>query len=214
MNDADARKYLALPGLRIVWELRGIPSIAIEEMTPAKKGIMSSRSFGRPVTSLDDLLEAAGSYTAAAVRRLRSQNSVCRLVDVWLTTNTFNPDEPQYSAGTVVAMEEPTDYLPDLAAAARRGLSKIFRDGYRYRKVAVFLSRIESRDGRQTDLFLRADPRKEALKEAVGRITARYGHESIGCAASCPTGAWEMKREKLSPGYSTRWEEIPTAKIR
>jgi DNA polymerase V len=135
-------------------------------------------------------------------------------VDVWLTTNRFNPEDPQYSAGTVVSLEEPTDYLPDLVAAARRGLARIFRDGYRYRKVAVFLSGIQDRNGRQADLFRTADPRKAALAEAVDRITSRYGNGSVVCAASSPTGEWGMRREWLSPGYSTRWDQVPSAKIR
>jgi DNA polymerase V len=208
MDDAEARDILSLTGLRIVWELRGIPSIALEEITPPKKGIMSSRSFGRPVTELRELLDAAAGYTASAARRLRAQKSLCRFIDVWLTTDRFRTEEAQYSAATVVTLEEPTDYLPDLAAAAKKGLISIFRDGYRYKKAAVFLSGIEERDGRQMGLFDREDPRKAVLTEAAERLNARYGPGALNCAAGA-SGGWEMRRELLSPCYTTRWDELP-----
>ena len=212
VDDAWARGRITLTGLRIVWELRGIPSIVMEEVAPPKKGIMSSKSFGHPVTDLEDLLEAAGDYTARAAAKLRSQESVCSLIDVWLTTNRFREGDRQYSAGTVVSLEEPTDYLPDLVAAARKGLKSIYKDGYRYKKVAVFLSGIEGMKGRQRDLFRNPDPRKSALMAAVDRMAARYGPGALSCTAMRPSNDWQMRREMLSPLYTTCWNQLPQAR--
>jgi DNA polymerase V len=213
VDDAWARERLTLTGLRIVWELRGIPSIAMEETLPPKKGIMSSKSFGRPVTDLDDLLEAVGDYTARAAAKLRAQGSVCRLVDVWLTTNRHKDGEKQYSAGTVVRLDEATDYLPDLVSAARRGLESLFKTGYRYKKAAVFLSGIEDGTGRQSDLFRVQDPRKSALMAAVDEIASKYGPGSVCCTPQRQSSSWAMRREQLSPCYTTQWKDIPSAKI-
>ncbi len=212
VDDAWARGRITLTGLRIVWELRSIPSIVMEEVAPPKKGIMSSRSFGHPVTDLEDLLEAAGDYTARAAAKLRSQESVCRLIDVWLTTNRFREGDRQYSAGTVVSLEEPTDYLPDLVAAARKGLKSIYKDGYRYKKVAVFLSGIEGTKGRQGDLFRNPDPRKSALMAAADRMAARYGPGTLSCTIMRPSNDWQMRREMLSPPYTTCWDQLPQAR--
>jgi len=212
VDDAWAKQRITLTGLRIVWELRGIPSIVMEDAAPPKKGIMSSKSFGRPVTGLDDLLEAAGDYTARAAAKLRSQDSACSLIDVWLTTNRFREGDRQYSAGTVIRLREPTDYLPDLVAAAREGVESLYRRGYRYKKVAVFLSGIENKKGRQGNLFDKADPRKTALMAAADSMAARYGPGTLGCTPARPGGDWQMRREMLSPGYTTRWEELPVVK--
>jgi DNA polymerase V len=212
VDDAWAKQHITLTGLRIVWELRGIPSIVMEETAAPKKGIMCSKSFGRPVTELEELLEAAGDYVTRAAARLRSQESVCRLVDVWLTTNRFQDGDRQYAAGTVVSLEEPTDYLPDLVAAARRGLTSIFKSGYRYKKVAVFLSGIESINRRQADLFRNPDPRKSAVMAAADRIGSRFGPDILNCAGATGTSGWQMRREKLSPGYTTRWDQLPEVK--
>ncbi|MDF1568817.1 MAG: Y-family DNA polymerase, partial [Spirochaetaceae bacterium] len=213
VDDAWAKDRLTLTGLRIVWELRGIPSIAMEETLPPKKGIMSSKSFGRPVTDLNDLLEAVGDYTARAAAKLRAQGSVCRLVDVWLTTNRFKDGEKQHSAGTVVRLEEATDYLPDLVSAARRGLRSLFRDGYRYKKAAVFLSGIEDKHGRQSDLFRTRNPRKTALMSAVDEMTSKYGPGSVCCTPLRQDSSWAMRREQLSPCYTTQWRDVPSAKM-
>ena len=209
VDDAWAKERITLTGLRIVWELRGIPSIVMEEVAPPKKGIMSSKSFGHPVTDLEDLLEAVGDYTARAAAKLRSQESACRLIDIWLTTNRFRESERQYSAGTVVSLAEPTDYLPDLVAAARRGLKSIYKDGYRYKKVAVFLSGIEGMKGLQGDLFRNPDPRKSALMAAVDSMAVRYGPGALSCTAMRPSNDWQMRREMLSPLYTTRWDQLP-----
>ena len=213
VDDAWAKSRLSLTGLRIVWELRGIPSIDIEKAAPPKKGIMSSRSFGRPVTSLEDLLAAAGDYTARAAAKLRSQGSVCNLVDVRLTTNPFRENDRQYSAGTVVELEEATDYLPDLISAAERGVKSLYRKGYRYKKVAVFLSGIESRKGRQGNLFDKTDPRKDALMAVADSLAVRYGKGTLSCRTASPESGWQMRRKRLSPLYTSRWSEVPIAKI-
>ena len=213
LDDAWAKDRLTLTGLRIIWELRGIPSIAMEETLPPKKGIMSSKSFGRPVTDLNDLLEAVGDYTARAAAKLRAQGSVCRSVDVWLTTDRFKDGEKQYSAGTVVRLDEATDYLPDLVSAAGRGLRSLFRDGYRYKKAAVFLSGIEDKHGRQSDLFRTRNPRKTAIMAAVDELTSKYGPGSVGCTPQRQLSSWAMRREQLSPCYTTQWRDVPSAKI-
>ncbi len=212
VDEAWAKQRITLTGLRIVRELKGIPSIVMEETAPAKKGIMSSKSFGRPVTDIKDLLEAAGDYTARAAAKLRSQGSACRLIDIWLTTNRFREGDKQYSAGTVVKLDEPTDYLPDLVAAARKGVKSLYKSGYRYKKVAVFLSGIENTKGRQGNLFEKPDPRKAALMAAADRMASRYGPGTLSCTPARPDGSWQMRRELLSPGYTTRWDELPAVK--
>jgi len=212
-DDAWVKRHLTLTGLRIVWELRGIPSIALDDAPPAKKGIMSSRSFGRPVAELNELLEAVGDYTARAAAKLRAQGSLCRHIDIWLTTDRFRPGEPRYSGGTAVSLDDASDYLPDLVAAARRGLRSVFREGYRYKKVAVFLSGIEPRSGRQTGLFDDSDPRKDALSRVAASLRERFGPEALGCVPRRPGSDWDMRRECLSPRYTTSWTDLATARI-
>ena len=211
MDDARAKRLITLTGLRIVWELRGIPSIPMEENPPPKKGIMSSRSFGRPVTSLEDIQEAAGDYAARGAAKLRSQGSLCRFISLRLTTNRFRGSERQYSAETVINLKEPTDYLPDLVSAARNGVRSVYREGYRYKKVSVFLSGIEDAKKQQGNLFNSPDPRKSALMAAADSLAARYGPGTLGCTAANPDGSWQMRREMLSPEYTTRWDQLPEA---
>ncbi len=211
VDDAWAKQRLTITGLRIVWELRGRPSISLEEVPPAKKGIMSSKSFGHPVTNLADLKEAVVDYAMRAAEKLRAQDSICSIVDVILTTNYFKKSDRQYSANRTITLDEPTDYLPTLAAAAKKGIEEIFKPGYKYKKVSVFLSGIENRSGRQGDLFREPDPRKAAIMEAVDKVTAKFGRDALHCRATRFDADWHMRREFLSPRYTTCWNDLPVA---
>lgn len=39
----------------------GVSCLSLDELTPPKKGIMASRSFGRPVTTHDAMREAVAT---------------------------------------------------------------------------------------------------------------------------------------------------------
>jgi DNA polymerase V len=49
-------------GLRLVWELRGIPCLPLEVFEQPRKGPCCSRSFGRPVMTVEDLGEAVAMH--------------------------------------------------------------------------------------------------------------------------------------------------------
>ncbi len=211
-DDACVKKNLTLTGLRTGWELRGRPSVAMEDMPPAKQGIMSSKSFGSPVTELADLAEAAADYVVRAAAKLRAQDSLCRYLNVYLTTNRFREGERQYTNAVTVTFGEPVSYLPDLVREAHRALTRIYRPGFRYKKVSVYLFGIEPRGGRQTDLFRREDPRRERLMKTVDGLNRRYGRGTVHCTPAVRASVWRMRRELLSPRYTTRWEELPVVR--
>ena len=76
-------------------ELRGISCLELEDIAPAKKQIMSSRSFGAPVESIEELGEAISTYVARAGEKLRQQESVAAAVHVFIKTNRFSENEKQ-----------------------------------------------------------------------------------------------------------------------
>src|SRR5829696_6384638 len=60
--DTWVRKHLTIKGLRLVWELRGVSCLPLEAFEKPRKGLCCSRSFGRPVTTLEDLKEAVAMH--------------------------------------------------------------------------------------------------------------------------------------------------------
>jgi len=117
---------------RTVAELNGESCLALEEMAPAKKQIMSSRSFGRPVFTLDELAQSVASYMSRAAEKLRRQHSLAGAVQVYVRTNPFKEKEPQYSQGLILPLPDPTDDTRQLVSAALVVLRRLYQPGFSY----------------------------------------------------------------------------------
>ncbi|MCP4179592.1 MAG: Y-family DNA polymerase [bacterium] len=208
-EDSWVKKNLTMVGLRTKWELEGKPSIDLEMSPPPKKGIMSSKSFSHPVTEMIDLKEAVADYCTTASGKLRNQKSVCSFICVSLATNYFRKSENQYFNSATVRLSVPSSYPPDIIKAGITGLEKIFKQGFKYKKIAIFLSDIEDEGTGQLDLFLKHDPRKKQIMKSVDIINRKYGRNTINCMAKRNNSNWSMKRERLSPAYTTQWNKLP-----
>ena len=92
---------------RTVLELRGTSCLDLEQVAPAKQQIMSSRSFGQPVHTLEELEQAVVTYTSRAAEKLRQQRSSAGALGAFIQTNPFKPDDPQYHPSTT--QDFPTD---------------------------------------------------------------------------------------------------------
>jgi DNA polymerase V len=214
LRDADPRfirERFSVVTERQVYELRGIPCIAFEEATPDRKSIMASRSFGRPVTTREEMEEAVATYAARAAEKMRRQGlATCSMV-IFVETNRFRPGDPQHYANQPVQLAVATADTGKLAAAARRGLAAIWRPGFRYKKAGViFLNLCRAADV-QGGLFDAPDtPARQCLLRVVDGLNARYGRDTITYAASGRKRAWKLRNEQLSQRYTTSWEELLT----
>ncbi len=214
LPDHWAQKKMTITGLMTVRELRGTPCISLEEAPPAKKSIVCSRSFGRPVSSRTAMREAIAAYTARAAEKLRGQNSVAGHMTVFLMTNPHK-DEPQYSNAGAAGLVVPTAYTPALIARAHECLERIYKDGYIYKKAGVMLMELENADTRQLsllDLPPSATPRKEKLMDVLDQVNAKWGRGTAHYAAEGLGQAWAMRQLRKSPRYTTDWKELPTAR--
>lgn len=211
-DDAFVRKRMTVTGLRTVHELRGRSCIPLDEAAPPKKGIVSSRSFGRPVVELAEISEALSSYTARAAEKLRRQRSAAALLCVFLSTNPFR-DDPQYYNVATRRLTVPTANTAELIRHARADLARIYRPGFRYKKTGVFLSEIVPADSRQLDLFADAGvpEERERLMAALDAINARMGRGTVYHAAEGVQRPWRMRQARLSRRFTTSWDELPVA---
>ena len=195
-------------------ELRGISCLELEDVAPAKQQIMSSRSFGSPVTTLAELREAVASYVSRAAEKLRAQGSVAAAVQVYIQTNRFKESDLQYSEGLVVPLPDPTDDTRLLTSAAILGLGLIFKPGYQYKKAGIMLTLISDKAKRQQTLF--DDPLQRAqsakLMAAMDAINAEFGRNTVRAGATGTEKRWAMRSENRSPRFTTRWDELPIAK--
>jgi len=210
-NPKRIREQFSVMLERTVAELNGLPCINLEETNPDKQQIICSRSFGKPVTRLEDLSEAVSSYTIRAAEKLRLQESVAASIGVYILTNSFKPEQPQYQRSFVVPLAKPEDDTRILAQAALRGLNQIYREGYNYKKAGIVLMGLEPKHTRPQTLF--DDPVSESrsarLMHLMDAINARMGQDTLTLAAAGTHQTWRMRRSRKSPDYTTRWEELP-----
>lgn len=206
------RKHLTVVGERTVLELRGIACIPLDTRTKPKKGILSSKTFGKPLERLDELEEAVATYTVRAAEKLRIQGSVAGYISVFIHTNQFKKDEPQYANSASRTIIFPTAFTPDLIGYALKLVRSIYKPGYKYRKAGVYLNKITPREHMQFDLFgefsLWQHDRQRWLMEAVDHINRLWGHDTIFFGAQGIRREWQMRQEKRSPRYTTHWDEL------
>lgn len=198
---------------RTVQELNGTPCIELEDANTPRQQIMVSRSFGSTVTALADLSESVASFTTRAAEKLRHDGSVAASICVYVRTNPFKEDDPQYQRSMIVPLSQPTDDTSKLVHAALTGLKAIYRSGYRYKKSGMLLMGLQAKETIQATLF--DDPAEQARSDSRMRvmdaINRRMGQGSVTIAASGISKRWAMRRERKSPNYTTDWNELPVA---
>ncbi len=197
---------------RTVRELNGVSCLSLEEVAPDKQQIMCSRSFGEPVYELDDLLDAVATYMSRAAEKLRGQQGVAAALMVFLQTNPFKPEEPQYHPSMTVPLPDPTADTRVLVQWAQRIAKRLYRRGYAYKKAGVMLSGIQSAGVSQGSLFDSPSStvaKAGTLMALMDGINQKWGRGAIRLAAEHRHHPWQMRRDRMSPRYTTSWDELP-----
>jgi len=209
LDEGWVKQNLSINGLRTLLELKGVSCLELEDVAKNNKSILRSRSFSRPLTDMEDVAQAIAYHVSCVGEALREQNSVTFSIGVFIRTNMHSLG-PQYHESVVEYFVEATDYTPDLLAAARAGLEKIFKLGYRYHKAGVFCDHIVPKKGSQLDLFKAQENlvQKDKRMEIMDEITAKYGNKSLFYASIGSNNIWQSKRQRVSPGYTTNWCEL------
>lgn len=210
LSDLWVQKNMSVIGLRLKHELRGIPQLSIEEVPTAKKIIATQKSFGRNLDDYSLIKEALAYYVAECALKLRRQESLCAQITVLVETNPFKNTEPQYKNSITTTLPFSSDCSMTLTKYAERALVKIFRQGYRYKRVGIFLSALSDNRVQQQNLFIAEDiPQRKALMCCMDSINAKYGKGTLHTAsAGFRRKQWKLRQEQLSPRYTTRFEDI------
>jgi len=214
-----AKKHMTITGYKTVQELNGVKSIDKIEEAP-RQIISVSRSFQSPVYELDDIITALSEYTQEAVKRLRKDGLCCKYISVYIMTNAFAQGDPYFNQ---LSAELPylSSYLPEIQAVANELVKRIYRPNYKYRKVMIALTGLDFDRNQQLDLFDRGYNRikeLEPLMQAFDVINDKYGRGTLklGCSLTGKKPvdtetlqSWELKRNYLSPCYTTQIRDIP-----
>ncbi|MFP8003912.1 Y-family DNA polymerase [Pseudomonas aeruginosa] len=198
---------------RTARELRGEEWLRMHQSPDIKKEICSSKMFGQKLRTIEPIREALASYVARAAEKLREQGSLAEHMVISLQTSGFVEDRERYFNSARCILPHPTNDTMLMTQAANQALTRIFRNGYAYSKVGVLLTNLCQAEGYTPDMFAEP-PRKNVgkLMETIDLLNARFGRGAVRVGTVWPGGrAWEMRREMLSPSYTSSWRELPRA---
>lgn len=204
------RKHFNVVLERTVRELRGESCLELEEFAPAKQEIVCSRSFGERVTEYEQMHQAICSHAARAAEKLRGEHQYCRYISAFVKTSPFALNELYYGNSVSVKLLTPTQDTRDIINAAVRCLNNIWREGHRYQKAGIMLGDFFSQGVAQLNLFDDAAPQQnsEKLMEVLDHLNAKDGRGTLFFAGQGIQQQWQMKREMLSPRYTTRFSDL------
>ncbi|HBQ2326786.1 Y-family DNA polymerase [Klebsiella quasipneumoniae] len=208
------RKHFNVVLERTVRELRGEPCLGLEEFAPVKQEIVCSRSFGQRISTYEEMRQAICLYASRAAEKLRGEHQYCRFISAFVKTSPFALNEPYYGNSTSVKLLTPTQDSRDIITAATKCLDAIWRNGHRYQKAGVMLGDFYSQGVAQLNLFDDNAPRQnsEKLMEVLDHLNAKDGRGTLYFAGQGIQSAWQMKREMLSPRYTTRFSDLPVVR--
>jgi DNA polymerase V len=207
LPDDWVRKEMAVVGLRLKHELEGKPTLDLE--TPKnKKMIATTRSFEKSLIKQEDISERIATFTTSCAEKLRRQNSHCNMIMVFVLTNYFRKDQPQYSRNIVINTDFPTNSTIELNHYAQIGLKAIFKAGYHYKKAGVIVMGLTPNNETQLSLFNTSNPKHQPLMSVIDQLNKSYGKNKIKFGNQSLGRQWKMKQEKLSKSYTTRLDEI------
>ena len=229
-NPRQIRTLISVVGERIIYELRGQPCLALEEVIN-KKSITVSRSFGNMINDKDSLKKALANYAARAAEKLRYQDSVCGGIYVFINTNRFRERDLQYSNSATINFDELTDSTTIIIEKSFKLLENLYRPKYNYKKIGVTLLGLKQKDDGSSDnyiiqgsLFIHNGDQQihmsrsydrmkliDNINAKMGKMTIFHGSQGViknSRNIKSEPDKWRMRSCYKSPFYTTNWDDI------
>ena len=200
-------------GARLIRELNGVPSEEIEEEFVSKKMIATTRMFGTPVKTIEEIKEAVATYVSRAAEKLRRQNSAATIINVFVVAKAPTKPNERFrhgpSIGSYTMLDVPTSATHELIKPALKLVDRFFEKGKTYKKAGVILSGLVPDSTIQGNLFVEEKHNgKRLLMDMIDNINFSNRDDVIKFASSGTKRNWKMRAELRSPRYTTRWDEM------
>lgn len=210
VNSKSLRQAYSVTLERTLLELQGCPCTELDVSPAAKQHIVCSRSFGEHITERAIMHQALAAYMERAAEKLRQEGMCCRHVTLFIRTSPFSGKEPYYGNKVSTQLSTATADTRQLLALIPPLLERMWREGYRYLKGGVMLADFTPLNCQQGDLFTspQCHQRSEALMQVIDRINHSHRGKIHFASRGTDTSEWMMKREHLSPRYTTSLADI------
>lgn len=207
LNDSYIRREFSVVGLRLKHELEGKSRLGLDEVVN-KKSISTTRSFKHDITDMNELKERITTYAVLCAEKLRKQNSDCNIITVFILTNRFKKDKPQYYKSINITLPYASSSSITLSKYAVRGLIAIYKKGYLFKKGGVIINGITPQATKQINLFNNENPKHVNLMKSIDSINSNLGVSKVKLGSQDMGRTWKMRQEKLSKRYTTNWNEL------
>jgi DNA polymerase V len=209
LRDADTnwvRAKFGVVGVRTVYELRNMSCYPLQENPPLRKSVAVSRSFGKPIETLEQLQETSSCFASRAGEKLRREGLAAGIMTVFVMTSRFIKN--RYFNSHTVEFPVPTNNTIELIRNARGCMDKLYRKGSMFKKSGIVLSNLVSEKHIQKNLFEKVDTaRCRRLMYAIDTINNR-SNATLRWAAGGLQQPWQVKFNRRSARYTTRWDEL------
>jgi DNA polymerase V len=213
MDTRRARQRFNVVLERTVRELNGENCLELDDVKSKRQQIMCSRSFGEKLTEYTDLKETVCEFAARAAAKLRGEDQLASVVNVFIRTSPFDKSGPNYSNSATGTLTQPSSDTMKILDLAIPLFDSIWRDGYRYATAGVMLGDFCAPDDVQLSLYddQPSNERNDQLMQAVDAINMK-GQGNVWFGGQRPKKDWFMRQANVSPAYTTRWSSIPEVK--
>ncbi len=179
-------------------ELMGHDCQIVNPVNIAHKTIMTSRTFGKIITSYDEIADAIVLFAEKTARQLRNEDSVAGSIMTYVRGDRFREDLPFYSNSCQLKLDTPSNDTMNIVQRALNALNNIWREGYAYRKAGVMALDIEHGGAIQLNLFDQVDHGKlRRLMTSIDGINDHYGTRSVKLAPGISRGQWTPSQSHL-----------------
>lgn len=202
------QKQFSIVGLRLYKDLNGEPTLQLDEVKN-RKAIATTRSLKYMTSDYEILRERIATFAIACAEKLRTENAVANIVYVFLRTNKVRLDLKQHNANIALSLPYASDSNLTISQYAIKALQTIFKPGYKYKKLGVILMGITPNTNRQLNMFSYENPKHISLMKAIDHTNKTCG-DTLRLASQDLDKKWKMKQDRLSPCYTTNWNDIIT----
>ena len=206
-NEKFVRKHMSVTGLRTVNELKAYSCINVDSIKEDRKNMAHTRTFKHPITNLDELKTAIATFTVRVAEKLRNQNSAANIIGIFIETSRFRRDY-KYKDSKIINLPVPSDNTSELIKYAMKLTENIYAKGFKYKKAGVMLFALQDASNMQYALFDNYNrPKFRKLNISVDYLNKRMGRDTVKYAVQGENTKISVQ-ERLSPQYTTSWNQI------
>ena len=215
MKENEIFKKLGIVGKRLQLELKGYKCLPIKKSNKSKREIQVSRSFGTPITKLEDLTQALAIYAIQASAKMRSQSLKTSAISVFVRTSKYSNQKYQRVAHKkLINATDNTNVILKIVVALSK---EIYNPEYKLSKAGVLMQDLTNCQYLQQSLITyksQEDMKKsENLMRTIDSLNKKYNKKAITWAITKKTKEWTINKNLLSRTSTTDITKIPTIVI-